>query len=111
MSFVDEMRAKYPKPYYTLDAVVKEIKHHIAATYEEVAKNNFLEWPGFDFCVRDGVPQLEWEIEKEVSGVHWLLIPRNCGVDTQRLAKWFDEQGFEYCTNEKHRCMSWRIKF
>lgn len=43
MSFVDEMRAKYPKPHYTFDEVVKEIKHHIAATYEEVAKNNFLE--------------------------------------------------------------------
>ena len=42
MSFADEIRAKYPKPYYTLDAVVKEIKHHIAATYEEVEKNNFL---------------------------------------------------------------------
>lgn len=109
MTFIEEMKAKYPKQHYTLDDVAKEIKRHISAIYEEIAKNNFLEWPGFDVCVSSGVPQMEWSIDK---GIHWLMLPDDCGVTCQEVSDWFNSQQFTYCSDlDNHSFWAWRIKF
>ena len=107
MTFVEEMRAKYPKRHYTIDDVANEIMRHVSATYEEVAKNNFLEWPGFDVYIDGGVPQMEWNIEKNT---HWLLLPADCGVTFEEVNDWFNSQQFEYCADDSNK-WAWRIKF
>lgn len=108
MTFVEEMKTKYPKQHYTLDDVANEIMRHISTVYEEVAKNNFLEWPGFDVWINGRVPQMEWYIDK---GVHWLLLPEDCGVTVEEVYDWFNSQQFEYCCTTDNNKWAWRIKF
>lgn len=108
MTFVEKMRIKYPKQHYTMDDVANEIMQHISATYEEVAKNNFLKWPGFYVCINGGVPQMEWDIDKD--GIHWLLLPEDCGVTVEDVSNWFRTQEFEYCSTDSNK-WAWRIKF
>ena len=107
MTFVEKMRIKYPKQHYTMDDVANEIMQHISATYEEVAKNNFLEWPGFNFDINGSVPQMEWNVDK---GIHWLLLPEDCGVTFEDVSNWFRTQEFEYCSTDSNK-WAWRIKF
>ena len=112
MRLADEIRAKYATPHYTFEDVIAEIRWHVFATYEEVAKYNFSSWPGFNAIFSNEVPKMTWEYGTEVSGEHILKIPEgSTNFDWRKIDKWFEEQGFEYTTNEYCRCKSWRIKF
>lgn len=112
MTLAEEIRQKYSKPHYTFDDVVNEIRSHVIAVYEDVAKNKFSYWPGFNFTFFNNVPEMKWDIGREVSCTHWLIIPENSiDFDWRKISKWFEEQGFVHTTNEFSRCKSWRIKF
>lgn len=112
MKLADEIRAKYSTPHYTFDDVVNEIRRHIIATYEEVAKYNFSYWPGFGFMFSNDVPKMEWDYGTEVSCTHFLKIPESSiDFEWKKINEWFEEQGFVKTKNEYGRCEGWRIKF
>ena len=112
MKLADEIRTKYSAPHYTFNDVVNEIRRHVFATYEEVAKYKFSSWPGFEVAVTDRVPKMEWSYGREVSCVHYLLIPEgSIDFDWKKIDEWFKEQGFVKAKNEYSRCEGWRIKF
>lgn len=112
MKLADEIRAKYATPHYTFDDVVNEIRKHVFATYEEVAKYKFSSWPGFDVCYSNSIPKMKWDYGREVSCVHYLLLPEgSTDFDWRKIGEWFEEQGFVFTENESKRCRGWRIKF
>lgn len=112
MKLADEIRAKYATPHYTFDDVVNEIRRHVFATYEEVAKYKFSSWPGFNVIFSNDVPKMKWSYGREVSGEHLLKIPEgSTDFDRRRIREWFAEQGFVYTSNEYGCYNGWRIKF
>lgn len=112
MKLADEIRAKYTKPHYTFDDVTNEIRRHVFATYEEVAKYKFSSWPGFNVIYSDRVPRMKWSYGTEESCSHDLLLPEgSTDFDWRKIGKWFEEQGFEYISNANNRCKGWRIRF
>ena len=112
MKLADEIRAKYSAPHYTFNDVISEIRRHVIATYEEVAKYKFSSWPGFGVIFTDRVPEMEWSYGREVSCVHDLLIPKgSIDFEWKKIDEWFEEQGFVKTKNEYSRCEGWRIKF
>lgn len=108
-TFVDEIRKKYAKKV-TFEDVINEIEEHVSITYEVLEIKGFTSsiWVGFDVCLKEGVPDMEWKIDKY--GTHTLFIPASSGIDIQDIHTWFDHQGFVYTDNECH-FMAWRIKF
>ena len=107
-TFVDEIRKEYTK-IVTFEDVINEIKNHVSSTYEVLENKGFSYiWVGFDACLKDSVPDMEWKIDKY--GTHTLIIPASSGIDIQGVFSWFDHQGFDYTENESG-FMAWRIKF
>ena len=108
-TFVDEIRKKYTKKV-TFEDVINEIKDHVSFTYDILKVKGFSSsiWVGFDACLKEGVPDMEWKIDKY--GTHTLIIPASSGIDIQGVFSWFDHQGFDYTKNESG-FMAWRIKF